>query len=51
MSTTELSTQELDSFADQLFVPQEDLADFDGRIPEEMAWRKPSISAQELAFA
>jgi tetratricopeptide (TPR) repeat protein len=51
MSTRELPTPDLDTFADQLFVPLEDLADFDGRIPEEMAWRNPSISAREFAFA
>jgi tetratricopeptide (TPR) repeat protein len=51
MSAKELSKPDLDIFAAQLFVPPEDLADFDGRIPAEMAWRKPSISAQEFAFA
>jgi tetratricopeptide (TPR) repeat protein len=44
-------TSVLEMFADQFFVPAEDLADFDGQIPRQLAWRKPSISAQEFAFA
>jgi tetratricopeptide (TPR) repeat protein len=51
ISTRKLSTPDLDIFANQLFVPAEDLVDFDGRVPKVLAWRKPSISAQEFALA
>jgi tetratricopeptide (TPR) repeat protein len=47
----EPSAPDLDTFADQFFIPAEDLADLVGRIPNELTWRKPSLSAQEFAFA
>ena len=51
MSEKKPSTSGLEAFADQLFIPGEDLADFDGQIPEQMAWREPPLSAKEFAFA
>lgn len=51
ISKGESPDPDLDIFADQVFIPAEDLADLVGRIPSELTWRKPSISAQEFAFA
>lgn len=51
ISNGEPSTSDLVAFGDQFFIPEEELADFNGRIPEELAWRKPPVSAQEFAFA
>jgi tetratricopeptide (TPR) repeat protein len=51
MSEKESSTSALEAFADQFFIAGEDLADFDGQIPEQMAWRQPPLSAKEFAFA
>ncbi|MDQ6652523.1 MAG: hypothetical protein M3Y84_07245, partial [Acidobacteriota bacterium] len=50
-TSRESSTPDLDTFAGQFFIPAEDLTNFDGRIPKELAWRKPSVSAQEFALA
>jgi tetratricopeptide (TPR) repeat protein len=51
LSGREPARSDLEAFGNQFFIPEEELADFDGRIPEELPWRKPSISAQEFAFA
>ena len=51
ISKTEPSTPDLAPFGDQYFITAEDLADLVGRIPNELTWRKPLISAQEFAFA
>ncbi len=51
ISKRESSTPDLQAFVGQFFMPKEGLADFDGRILEQLTWRKPSISAQELALA
>jgi hypothetical protein len=48
ISKREPSTPDLEAFADQFFMPKEDL---DGRIPQELTWRRPSLSPQEFAFA
>jgi tetratricopeptide (TPR) repeat protein len=51
VSTREISAQDLDTFADQFFIPAEDLADLIGRAPNQLTWRKPALSTQEFAFA
>ena len=47
----EPSAPDLEAFADQFFIPEEGLTDFDGRIHQELTWRRPSVSAQEFVFA
>lgn len=44
----EQSIPDLDVFAHQFFIPAEELA---SRAPEQLTWRRPSVSAQEFAFA
>ena len=51
VSKIEASASDLHSFADQFFIPAEDLADHVVQIPNELTWRKPLISAQEFAVA
>lgn len=48
ISKSESSIPDLDAFSDQFFMPEEGLA---SRIPEELTWRRPTLSAQEFAFA
>lgn len=42
------SIQDLNAFAHQFFIPDEDLA---SRIPEQLTWRRPSVSTREFALA
>jgi tetratricopeptide (TPR) repeat protein len=49
-STEQLSIPDLDFFANQLFVPAEDLLDFDGQGLMALGWRKPEVSASEFAL-
>lgn len=48
---TGLSTHELETFSNQLFVPTEGLVDFDGQVLQALAYRKPSVSTKEFALA
>ena len=48
-STKQLSIPDLSFFAKQLFVPAEDLLDFDGQGLMALGWRKPEVSAREFA--
>jgi len=49
-SIKRLSTTDLDFFSNQLFVPAEDLLDFDGQVLLALGWRKPEVSAREFAL-
>ncbi len=44
----ERSVPDLDAFAHQFFVPEEDIV---SRTPEQLTWRQPSVSTQEFVFA
>lgn len=47
-STQQLTRSDLDVLTNQLFVPAEDLIDFDGQMLAALAWRKPQVSAGEF---
>lgn len=47
----EFTAQELDTFANQFLVPTEGPIDFDGQILQTLAYRSPSVSTKEFAFA
>lgn len=48
---TGVSNQGAEFFASQLFVPSEGIVDFDGEVLQSLAYRKPSVSNKEFAFA
>jgi tetratricopeptide (TPR) repeat protein len=46
-----LTAQDLDIFANQFVVPTERPVDFDGQMLQTLAYRSPSVSTKEFAFA
>ncbi len=49
-STMQAFLQELKVVANEMFVPNNEALDFDGRMPEALGWRPPVVSARELAL-
>ncbi len=45
------STRRFETFVNQCFIPSENLVDVEEPPLNELAWRRPSVSAQEFAFA
>ena len=46
--TRQVLLQELEALA-KMFVPENEVLDFDGRMPESLGWRPPVVSAGEFA--
>lgn len=48
-STIQAFLQDLKAVANEMFVPNNEVLDFDGRMPEALGWRRPVVSAMEFA--
>ncbi len=50
-ATRRVLLQELRALANQMFSQENEVLDFDGRMPEALSWRPPVVSAKEFALA
>lgn len=47
--TRQVLPEKLEALANEMFVPNNEVLDFDGRMPEGLGWRPPTVSAREFA--